>query len=414
MTGIEPLTRNHALSLAYDNQLTSCLAGLFAKNATLSELLFQSVISTAYNLPSTLVTTLETLYRYYLSSICQFLLEKQTWRKFIRRSTNNTADCLAHFICFRSKFDTYYLNYSYFLSNIMPKLRKQRKFYGNRWTKNSIQPESTESSSTPSTSAIASPTASNTNVPLPATSTAGRTEAAQTPTASSSKLSTSMSAVELDTDSTSGKEKHPDCFLVQSNIVLELLSQLASGKLFCSTHPDAQMSISIAPVSGIVCSIDFHCSTCKVLLQRYVMSERDGSKRYALNTRLAFGATVAGGHRALAATVSAYLGMPPPVACNQWAVDIERFRRVTEEHANKSMCRAAREASVNGTDITVSCDGTWQRRGFSSKNGIATVITHNGTDVTIPGKVVDVEVLTSHCHTCAVAANKKVDPNSSG
>ena len=39
-------------------------------------------------------------------------------------------------------------------------------------------------------------------------------------------------------------------------------------------------------------------------------------------------------------------------------------------------------------NVTVSCDGTWQRRGFSSKNGVATVMSVNPND---PAKVADVD-----------------------
>ena len=49
-------------------------------------------------------------------------------------------------------------------------------------------------------------------------------------------------------------------------------------------------------------------------------------------------------------------------------------------------------------DITVSCDGTWQRRGFSSKNGIATVAGSIS-------KVIDTETLSNYCHSCVLKKN---------
>ena len=52
---------------------------------------------------------------------------------------------------------------------------------------------------------------------------------------------------------------------------------------------------------------------------------------------------------------------------------------------------------------TVSCDGTWQRRGFASKNGVATVISVDGPNC----KVLDVETLTNYCAACAKATKKK-------
>ena len=50
----------------------------------------------------------------------------------------------------------------------------------------------------------------------------------------------------------------------------------------------------------------------------------------------------------------------------------------------------------------MSCDGTWQRRGFcrgfASKNGVATVLIVNPDG---PAKVIDVDVASNHCDACA-------------
>ena len=45
-------------------------------------------------------------------------------------------------------------------------------------------------------------------------------------------------------------------------------------------------------------------------------------------------------------------------------------------------------------DISVSCDGTWQKRGHSSYNCVASVI-----DL-LSGSLIDVEVLSNHCSKC--------------
>ena len=43
-----------------------------------------------------------------------------------------------------------------------------------------------------------------------------------------------------------------------------------------------------------------------------------------------------------------------------------------------SLCQTAREAcEFKHSDITVSCDSTWKRQVFASKNGVATVITQS-------------------------------------
>ena len=50
------------------------------------------------------------------------------------------------------------------------------------------------------------------------------------------------------------------------------------------------------------------------------------------------------------------------------------------------------ENNINIKDIRASFDGTWQRRGFSSLNGVVSCISN--------GKVIDYEVLTKVCRFC--------------
>ena len=71
--------------------------------------------------------------------------------------------------------------------------------------------------------------------------------------------------------------------------------------------------------------------------------------------------------------------------------------------AEVTMQNAATEVRADATvaDVTASCDGTWQRRGFSSKNGVATVMTVAGNN----SKVMDTETLSNNCHSCALHKN---------
>lgn len=53
-------------------------------------------------------------------------------------------------------------------------------------------------------------------------------------------------------------------------------------------------------------------------------------------------------------------------------------------------------------DLSVAVDGTWQKRGYTSQNG---VITATSVDT---GKVIDVEILSKHCR----CINKFIGQNS--
>ena len=72
------------------------------------------------------------------------------------------------------------------------------------------------------------------------------------------------------------------------------------------------------------------------------------------------------------------------------------------------MVAAGRElgAALPDDKATVSCDGTWQRRGFASKNGVATVLSVNPAG---PAKVVDVRVASNRCDACSKAKSRMDD-----
>ena len=79
---------------------------------------------------------------------------------------------------------------------------------------------------------------------------------------------------------------------------------------------------------------------------------------------------------------------------------VDNMRDVYVETAMQSMRKAADELKSKGNDdgepvdCTVSIDGTWQRRGFSSLNGIVTAISSDSK------KCLDYEVLSKTCKAC--------------
>ncbi|GFT10810.1 uncharacterized protein NPIL_286881 [Nephila pilipes] len=82
---------------------------------------------------------------------------------------------------------------------------------------------------------------------------------------------------------------------------------------------------------------------------------------------------------------------PPPTKFTKFNnILLQAARETCEE----SMAEAVHEAvgeNEGGRDIAVAVDGSWQKRGFSSKNGVVTVTSVD------TGKVIDVEILSKHC-----------------
>ena len=123
-----------------------------------------------------------------------------------------------------------------------------------------------------------------------------------------------------------------------------------------------------------------------------------GTRTYAVNRRYTMVILSIGGHNRTAQTFAGNMDLPAPV--QSYSDHVQVICQVVKHVAKESMKRAAAEAEEQyGKTIWVSCNGTWQRREFSSKNGVATVLTNVGKDN--GSKAVDTEVLTTYCSTCS-------------
>ena len=101
------------------------------------------------------------------------------------------------------------------------------------------------------------------------------------------------------------------------------------------------------------------------------------------------------------------MNMPSPVSHQRSDIFRNRIKNATASVAVDARKTAADELKAKkGDSVTVSCDGTWQRRGFSSKNGVSTCLSV-GRD--LPAKVID-EVMTNHCDSCSKAKARIKNP----
>ena len=104
--------------------------------------------------------------------------------------------------------------------------------------------------------------------------------------------------------------------------------------------------------------------------------------------------------RACLETFCGMMGMLPQVSQRGSTTQNQKLFVVSGEERYASFADAAAELRKDvpedqGLDITVTCDGTWARRGFQSLYGI--VVTASWKT----GKFLDVEDLSKHCQACA-------------
>lgn len=120
-------------------------------------------------------------------------------------------------------------------------------------------------------------------------------------------------------------------------------------------------------------------------------------KCYEVNRRFVAAVTSIGGHEAQCLSVAADLKLPVPV--QTYSEHVSDMSKISSEVALESMTCAADEAKrAQGPDIIASFDGTWQKRGFKSRNGVTTAVTCLGKHGA--NKVVDTHVMTSYCNGC--------------
>ncbi|GFU10874.1 uncharacterized protein NPIL_648651 [Nephila pilipes] len=82
---------------------------------------------------------------------------------------------------------------------------------------------------------------------------------------------------------------------------------------------------------------------------------------------------------------------PPPTKFTKFNNNLLQAARETCEESMAEAVHEAVEENEGGRDIAVAVDGSWQKQGFSSKNGVVTVTSVD------TGKVIDVEILSKHC-----------------
>jgi hypothetical protein len=165
---------------------------------------------------------------------------------------------------------------------------------------------------------------------------------------------------------------------------------------------------------GLSSTFTFRCKACTH--ERVLKTSKDhlhnGESYAEINTRVVAGALAIGKNYTTISKFLAYLNLPPLMAYRFWQKQLTVLDEVYQEAAEESMQKAADEErprlpvarddsdeevphpANEVHDITCSCDGTWQKRGFSSHNGVCTVLTATG-------KVLDVEVMSTYCNYCA-------------
>ena len=143
----------------------------------------------------------------------------------------------------------------------------------------------------------------------------------------------------------------PECFAIDKLILEDL----------CTKKKDLASYLCIKCGA---CGYSRHFYSSKM-----IEADGCGMKSFDINTRVVYGMRAVGGGYNSLKKLCGHLNMPKPMTEKSHKNISKRIRESTKFVAEASMKSAASElANKNGgvSDVSVSVDGTWQKRGFSS------------------------------------------------
>ena len=103
---------------------------------------------------------------------------------------------------------------------------------------------------------------------------------------------------------------------------------------------------------------------------------KEEQKLYDVSVRAIYGCRQVGaGHEHLK-KLCCYLNMPEPMLSNNYQIISLKLKEFAKGVTEKSMSMAAAKlrGAADSTDVGVSVDRTWQRKDFTSLNGVMAVI----------------------------------------
>ncbi|XP_070180326.1 uncharacterized protein [Littorina saxatilis] len=128
------------------------------------------------------------------------------------------------------------------------------------------------------------------------------------------------------------------------------------------------------------------------------------TKTYEVNRRFAVAMFAIGRNQQQGTRFLGNMNMPASMYKTSWVHHKKAILQATERTAEESTKKAAADLkAAKGDQVTVSCDGTWQRRGFQSKNGVFTLLSADKQN----SKVIDTVTMSSYCDSCAKNKKKK-------
>ena len=134
---------------------------------------------------------------------------------------------------------------------------------------------------------------------------------------------------------------------------------------------------------------------------------------FEVNLRAVYGMRTIRADHASLEKLCVFFNMPKPMTVKNFTNISNSLHHATKVVAQRSMSTAMNELrsvvrNIYKIDIGVSVDGTWQRCGFTSLNGVLVVMSIDS------GKIVDIEPMSRYCRECTIHTRRLQDSSLNG
>ena len=168
---------------------------------------------------------------------------------------------------------------------------------------------------------------------------------------------------------------------------------------------------------GLSLKLSLKCSSCLNVVS-FNTSKKIKEGAFEVNRRSVLAVNTLKGGRKSLASFCGMMNMPPPVTNNAYNKHLKISALAAVKEAENLMIDAANrllnlmlrgdpkiadDDEDNAVPVAVSVDGSWQKRGYSSKFGVVFVIG------VLTGEILDYEVLSLFCKECSVHEKSEKD-----
>ena len=188
---------------------------------------------------------------------------------------------------------------------------------------------------------------------------------------------------------------------------MELLDTVFSALLCpeCMTS-SLKLKENMSMKKGLASCLYIKCMACGHVHQFCNSTRRD--LNFDINVRTVYAMRACGQGFAGLSTFVSLMDMPKPMTANNYDKIVNKLTDAAKYVAEETMKDACEELRLNTNagdilDTAVSCDGTWQRRGYSSNNGVVSIISVK------TGKILDIEAMNKVCKACGLKEHLKYD-----